>query len=103
MNKQHANYSDADYGITRRRFIGTAAGGSAALLTGGLASLLKSTASAAGFQFLEATIPQLQAAMASGQLTSVQLTTNYLNPIATSNPLLHSLIATTPDPLPTAK
>src|SRR5437762_11619475 len=102
MNKQDSDYYLA-YGITRRRFIGTAAGGSAALLTGGLASLLKSTASAAGFQFLEATIPQLQAAMASGQLTSVQLTTNYLNQIATFNPLLHAVIETNPDALALAK
>jgi hypothetical protein len=79
MNKKNSHHSDSDHGITRRSFIGTAAGGSAALLTGGLASLLKSTASAAGFDFVEATIPQLQAAMASGALTSVQLTTDYLN------------------------
>src|SRR5207247_11313679 len=103
MNKQDSDYYDLAHGITRRRFIGTAAGGSAALLTGGLASLLKSTASAAGFQFLEATIPQLQAAMASGQLTSVQLTNNYLNQIATFNPLLHAVIETNPDALAIAK
>ena len=103
MNNKSSHSSSLDYGITRRRFIGTAAGGSAALLTGGLASLLKSTASAAGFQFLEATIPQLQAAMASGQLTSVQLTTNYLNQIATFNPLLHAVIETNPDALAIAK
>ena len=103
MNYKSSHSSSLDYGITRRRFIGTAAGGSAALLTGGLASLLKSTASAAGFQFLEATIPQLQAAMASGQLTSVQLTTNYLNQIATFNPLLHAVIETNPDALAIAK
>src|SRR5690349_21194545 len=59
MNKQSSHSSNLDYGVTRRRFIGTAAGGSAALLTGGLASLLKPSASAAGFDFLEATIPQL--------------------------------------------
>ena len=103
MNNKSSHSSSLDHGITRRRFIGTAAGGSAALLTGGLASLLKSTASAAGFQFLEATIPQLQAAMASGQLTSVQLTTNYLNQIATFNPLLHAVIETNPDALAIAK
>jgi len=103
MKNKSSHSSSLDYGITRRRFIGTAAGGSAALLTGGLASLLKSTASAAGFQFLEATIPQLQAAMASGQLTSVQLTTNYLNQIATFNPLLHAVIETNPDALAIAK
>ena len=103
MNNQRSDYSAFNYGITRRKFIGAAAGSSAALLTGGLASLLKSTASAAGFQFLEATIPQLQAAMASGQLTSVQLTTNYLNQIATFNPLLHAVIETNPDALAIAK
>ena len=103
MKNKSSHSSSLDYGITRRRFIGTAAGGSAALLTGGLASLLKSTASAAGFQFLEATIPQLQAAMASGQLTSVQLTTNYLNQIATFNPLLHAVIETNPDAMAIAK
>ena len=103
MKNKSSHSSSLDYRITRRRFIGAAAGGSAALLTGGLASLLKSTASAAGFQFLEATIPQLQAAMASGQLTSVQLTTNYLNQIATFNPLLHAVIETNPDALAIAK
>src|SRR5438093_1621469 len=46
MNKQDSDYYDLAHGITRRRFIGTAAGGSAALLTGGLASLLQSTVSA---------------------------------------------------------
>ena len=103
MNNKSSHSSSLDYRITRRRFIGAAAGGSAALLTGGLTSLLKPTASAAGFQFLEATIPQLQAAMASGQLTSVQLTTNYLNQIATFNPLLHAVIETNPDALAIAK
>src|SRR5713226_6471050 len=53
--------------ITRRSFLGTTAAGSAVLLTGGLATLFESAASAAGgFPFVEATIPQLQAAMASG-------------------------------------
>jgi amidase len=103
MNKQHSDYSDSDHGITRRKFIGAAAGGSAALLTGGLASLLESTASAAGFQFVEATIPELQTLMNSGALTSVQLTANYLNQIATFNPLLHALIETNPDALAIAK
>ena len=96
MNKQHANYSDAGYGITRRRFIGTAAGGSAALLTGGLTSLLKPTVSAAGFDFIEATIPQLQAAMASGALTSAGLTMGYINRIQSLNPTLHAVIEIRP-------
>ena len=82
--------------ITRRSFLGTTAAGSAALLTGGLASLFKSDASAAGFQFVEATIPQLQAAMASGRLTSRGLTLGYLNRIASLNPTLHAVIETNP-------
>jgi len=103
MNKKDSNYSDSNHGITRRKFIGAAAGGSAALLTGGLASLLKPTVSAAGPQFIEATIPELQALMNSGALTSVQLTTDYLNQIATFNPLLHAVIETNPDALAIAK
>ena len=75
MNNQSSHSSNLDYGVTRRRFIGTAAGGSAALLTGGLTSLLKRSASAAGFDFVEATIPQLQAAMASGALTIIECRT----------------------------
>src|SRR5438046_587669 len=92
MNKQDSDYYDLAHGITRRRFIGTAAGGSAALLTGGLTSLLKPTVSAAGFEFVEATIPQLQAAMASGMLTSAGLTMGYINRIQSLNPTLHAVI-----------
>jgi amidase len=92
MNKQDSDYSDLENGITRRKFIGAAAGGSAALLTGGLASLLKPTVSAAGFDFVEATIPQLQDAMASGALTSVELTNGYINRIQSLNPTLHAVI-----------
>jgi amidase len=103
MNNHGSNYPDLDHGITRRKFIGTTAVGGAALLTGGVTSLLKSTASAADFQFVEATIPQLQAAMNSGALTSVKLTANYLNQIATFNPLLHAVIETNPDALAIAK
>src|SRR5437762_11550108 len=97
MNKQDSDYYDLAHGITRRRFIGTAAGGSAALLTGGLASLLQSTVSAAGFDFIEATIPQLQAAMASGALTSAGLTMGYINRIQSLNPTLHAVIELNPN------
>ena len=97
MNKQHSDYSDSDHGITRRKFIGAAAGGSAALLTGSLACLLKSTASAAGFDFIEATIPQLQDAMASGALTSVGLTMGYIERIQSLNPTLHAVIEVNPN------
>src|SRR5438067_10220572 len=97
MTKHSSNCHDIDYGITRRKFIGAAAGGSAALLTGGLASLLRPTASAAGFQFVEATIPQLQAAMASGMLTSAGLTMGYINRIQSLNPTLHAVIELNPN------
>jgi amidase len=98
MNKQNPDRTDLDYSITRRKFIGTTAAGSAALLTGGLTSLLRQSASAiGGFDFIEATIPELQTAMASGQLTSRQLTLGYLNRIASLNPLLHSVIETNPN------
>jgi amidase len=97
MNKKNSNHSDLDYHITRRRFIGTAAGGSAALLTGGLAALLKPTVSAAGFDFVEATIPQLQAAMASGALTSAGLTMGYIQRIHSLNPTLHAVIEVNPN------
>jgi amidase len=99
MNKKNSNYSDLDTGITRRKFIGAAAGGSAALLTGGLASLLKSTVSAAGFDFVETTIPQLQAAMASGALTSAGLTMGYIKRIHSLNPTLHAVIEVNPNAL----
>jgi amidase len=97
MNNQSSHSSNLDYGVTRRRFIGAAAGGSAALLTGGLASLLKPSASAAGFDFVEATIPQLQAAMASGALTSAGLTHGYINRVQSLNPTLHAVIEMNPN------
>src|SRR5947207_2839538 len=97
MNKQDSDCPDFDHGITRRKFIGAAAGGSAALLTGGLTSLLKPTVSAAGFDFVEATIHQLQAVMASGMLTSAGLTIGYINRIQSLNPLLHSVIEANPN------
>src|SRR5437762_9432529 len=97
MTKHSSNYHDFDHGITRRKFIGAAAGGSAALLTGGLTSLLKPTVSAAGFEFVESTIPQLQAAMASGMLTSTGLTMSYINRIQSLNPTLHAVIEVNPN------
>ena len=61
MNKQDSDRPDLDHSITRRKFLGTTAVGSAALLTGGLTSLLRRSASAAGDRdFLEQTIPELQ-------------------------------------------
>jgi amidase len=98
MNKHHSDGTDLDHTITRRRFLGTTALGSAAVLTGGLTSLLPRSASAiGGFDFLEKTIPQLQAAMASGEVTSKDLVKGYLRRIASLNPLLHSVIETNPN------
>ena len=85
--------------ITRRTFLGTAAsGGAAALLSGGL--LVVQSNSVCGdtaFPWNEATIPQLQSAVASGELTSRDLTKGYLERIAALNPLLHAVIETNPN------
>jgi amidase len=86
-------------GVSRRKFLGTTLAGSAALLAGGLNSFLPRSLSGAAPSFIEATIPELQALMSSGVLTSVQLTTRYLHRIARFNPLLHAVIETNPDAL----
>ena len=84
--------------MTRRSFLATTAASSAALLTGGIASLFKSDAFAGGSsQFVEATIPQLQAAMAAGKLTARDLVHGYLNRIQSLNPTLHAVIQTDPN------
>jgi amidase len=98
MNKKHSYRSDLDHTITRRKFIGTTAATSAALFGGGLTSLVSRSASAApGFDFLEKSIPELQAAMASGQLTSEDLVKGYLGRIDSLNSLLNSVIETNPN------
>jgi len=103
MTKQSSYRLNLDHGITRRKFLGTTALSSAALLGGGLSSLISRSTSAASASWIEATIPELQVLMNSGALTSVQLTTNYLNQIARFNPLLHAVIETNPDALAIAK
>lgn len=53
-----------DARFSRRRFLGATAAGGAALLTGGVGALLNTdTVAGSSFQFVEASIPQLQAAM----------------------------------------
>jgi amidase len=97
MNKQSPNRLDHDHTITRRKFLGTTAAGSAALLAGGLTSLISRSASALqNRDFLERTIPELQEKMASGEFTSAQLVRAYLERIQSMNPLLHSVIETNP-------
>ncbi len=69
----------------------TLAGG-AGVLTGGLTALIPRSGVAAGTtDWIEATIPQLQALFSSGALTSEQLTLNYQSRIAELNPLLSSV------------
>jgi amidase len=104
MNKQDSDRPDLDHSVSRRKFIGTTALGSAALLTGGITSLVSRSASAAhDFEFLEATIPDLQAAMASGQVGSKDLVKGYLDRIQALNSLLHSVIETNPNAISIAQ
>src|ERR671922_2227225 len=97
MSRQNPR-RNPEHGVPRRRFIGTTALGSAALLSGGLTSLLRQSALAVGgFDFVEKSIPELQDAMASGQLTSRELTHGYIRRIQSLNPLLHSVIELNPN------
>src|SRR5215831_15501698 len=98
MNKQSPNRLNHDHTITRRRFIGTTALSSAALLSGGLTSLAqRSTLTVGDFDFVEKSILELQDAMASGQLTSKRLVMGYLDRIRSLNSLLNSVIETNPN------
>ena len=84
--------------ITRRRFVGGGLATGAAVM-GGAVSPLSQLAAAPPQppSFLEATIPQLQALMNSGQLTSRDLTAGYLGRMAALNPLLGAVIETNPN------
>ncbi|HEY2568086.1 MAG TPA: amidase family protein [Candidatus Udaeobacter sp.] len=97
MNKQNPNRLNLDHTITRRKFIGTTAIGSAALMAGGLTTLLRPSSALADEPFIEATIPELQAMMASGQLSSKELVKGYLRRIGSLNALLNSVIETNPN------
>src|SRR6266403_2341813 len=98
MTKQSSNRLNIDRSITRRKFLGTTALSSAALLGGGLTSLLQRSAFAVGgFDFVEKSIPELQDAMTSGQLTSRDLTQGYIRRVQSLNPLLHSVIELNPN------
>ncbi len=82
--------------FTRRAFLGTTAASGAAMFTAQLNPFLKTASAASIAEINEATIPQLQAAMAGGTLTSRELTMGYLDRIASLNPLLHAVIETNP-------
>jgi amidase len=94
-----ANSRKNRHTVTRRTFLGTTLAGGTALLAGGLNWLIPRSSLATTANFIEATTPELQELMSSGMLTSVQLTTSYLERIATFNPLLHAVIETNPDAL----
>jgi amidase len=98
MTKQSSNRLNLDHSVTRRKFLGTTALSGAALLGGGLTSLVSRSASAANdFDFLEKSIPELQTAMVSGEVTSKDLVKGYLDRIRSLNSLLHSVIETNPN------
>jgi amidase len=88
--------------MSRRTFLGTSAGASAAVLAASLGSFSRAESQPASgadesAPWFEATIPQLQALMASGALTSRALTLAYLHRINRLNPLLNAVIETNPD------
>src|SRR5437899_11915525 len=104
MTKQSSNRLNVDHTITRRRFLGTAPLSSAALMSAGLMSLLRQSASATGgFDFVEKSILELQDAMASGRVTSKGLVMGYVERINSFNGLLHSVIETNPDAISIAE
>src|SRR5438067_5704764 len=98
MHEREGDKSNVEHGISRRQFLGTSAASGAAVLTGGLTLLVpKAGSGKTSFQFVEATIPQLQAAMASGQLSSKDLVMGYLQRIQSLNPTIHAVIETNPN------
>src|SRR5438552_17864272 len=112
-----------DNDVTRRAFLRTTAGGSAALITGALGSFLPNSATlarrrrrhrprptstptpaptptpspAAPAAIIEdATIPELQGFLGSGAVTSQGLVAHYQQRISSLNPVLHAVIELNP-------
>lgn len=85
--------------LDRRTFLRSAAAGAALLYTGsrqpGWAASVSLPSDNA--PWIEATIPQLQSMMASGALTSKDLTLGYIQRIKGLNPLLFAVIETNPN------
>src|SRR3989442_669178 len=94
--------------ISRRNLLKMAAGGGVAAglglvaRPGGIGSLVSAAPAAArrspdeSQPWFEASIPDLQALMTSGELTSRELTQAYLGRIGQLNPLLGAVIETNP-------
>jgi amidase len=90
-------------GVSRRTFLEAGLAGSAALLTGGMSAVASTVRAATGAEpWIEANIPQLRALMASGQLSSRELTLGYLDRIHDLNPTLGAVIETNPTAVATA-
>ncbi|MCU1309299.1 MAG: Amidase [Candidatus Angelobacter sp.] len=89
--------------IDRRTFLCLSATAGAGLLYGGWPQLTWAAPQAQislpsdNAPWIEATIPELQAMMSSGALTSRELTLGYLQRISSLNPLLHAVIQTNPN------
>jgi amidase len=99
-----------DRPLSRRRFLGATAAGSAALLFGGTASNVLAGSDPADAiararrrdedeEWFEASVPTLQRLMRHGELSSVGLTKAYLRRIRDLNPVLGAVIETNPDAL----
>ncbi|MFE0027989.1 amidase [Amycolatopsis sp. NPDC059021] len=69
---------------------------SALLVAASLAAVAPATASAGGFDLDSATIPSLQARMATGRLTAAQLTSAYLDRIRTVDRKVNAVLAVNP-------
>jgi amidase len=85
--------------VQRRTLLRAAMAGGATLAAKGLGTLLPTSAFAAHKSeavWMEKTIPQLQALMSAGALTSVELTQGYIQRISDLNPLLHAVIEINP-------
>src|SRR5436189_4133941 len=92
-------------GVSRRSFLGTTLAGGAALYAGGITSLSGSSQISAApgpANFLEKTIPELQALMNSGALSSFRLTFGYLERIRSMNGRLRAVIQSNPLAIVTA-
>ena len=80
--------------LSRRAFLASAAAGSAAVIAGGVrpvgAEVLRGGSGSR--PWFDATVPELQASMASGELSSRRLTGIYLRRIERFNPMLGAVI-----------
>jgi amidase len=92
------SWTFASHRFSRRTFLTTAAVGGASVVAGGLrpAGAAPRSSATADRPWFEATVPELQALMASGELSSRRLTAAYLRRIERLDPLLGAVIETGP-------